>query len=299
MALKLDISLNLIFLSSAPFTIASPRGCSEPFSLLAAIDNNSSSDIVVVIISVTTGLPSVIVPVLSNTIVSIWWVTSKASPPLINTPYSAPFPVPTIIAVGVASPNAHGQAITKTEINIVNANTPLSPAINHPILASIARPITIGTKYDAIISAIFAIGAFDPWASSTNLIIWDNAVSLPTLVALYLINPVLLILAPITLLPTVFSTGILSPVSIASSTAVAPSITSPSTGNFSPGLTITISPTITSSIGITNSFPSLTIVAVFGANPISFLIAWDVFPLEIASRYLPKVIKASIVTAAS
>ena len=47
-------------------------------------------------------------------------------------------------------------------MNIVNANTPFSPAINHPILASIARPITIGTKYDAIISAIFAIGAFDP-----------------------------------------------------------------------------------------------------------------------------------------
>ena len=69
---------------------------------LAAKTNTSSSFIPLQIISVTLGFPSVIVPVLSNTIVSILYVVSKASPPLINTPFSAPFPVPTIIAVGVA-----------------------------------------------------------------------------------------------------------------------------------------------------------------------------------------------------
>ena len=226
-------------------------------------------------------------------------MVSKASPPLINTPFSAPFPVPTIIAVGVANPNAHGHAITSTEINIVKANTVLSPAISHPTAAIIAKAITVGTKYAAMISAILAIGAFVPWASSTNFTICAKAVSLPTLVALYFINPALFILAPITVLPIFFSTGILSPVSIDSSIEVLPSIISPSTGNFSPGFTKITSPTITSSIGILNSFPSLMIVAVLGANPISFLIASEVLPFDTASKYFPKVINVKITTADS
>ena len=116
---------------------------------------------------------------------------------------------------------------------------------------------------------------------------------------MYLINPVLLRLAPITKLPTVFSTGILSPVNIDSSIDVLPSITSPSTGNFSPGLTKIISPTITSSIGTSISRPSRSINAVFGANPINALIACDVLPFETASKYFPNVIKVKITAADS
>ena len=129
--------------------------------------------------------------------------------------------------------------------------------------------------------------------------ICDKAVSRPTLVALYLINPVLLILAPITKLPTVFSTGMLSPVNIDSSIAVLPSITSPSTGNFSPGFTKTRSPTTTSSIGTSNSRPFRSIVAVFGANPIRALMACEVLPFETASKYFPSVIKVRITAADS
>ena len=33
-----------------------------------------------------------------------------------RTPFLAPIPVPTITAVGVARPRAHGQAITRTEM---------------------------------------------------------------------------------------------------------------------------------------------------------------------------------------
>lgn len=47
----------------------------------------------------------------------------------------------------------------------------------------------------------------EPWASSTSFIIWANAVSFPTFVALNFIEPFLLILAPITLSPTFFSKG--------------------------------------------------------------------------------------------
>jgi hypothetical protein len=39
---------------------------------------------------------------------------SRCSPPLISTPFCAPTPVPTMIAVGVARPSAHGQAVVRT-----------------------------------------------------------------------------------------------------------------------------------------------------------------------------------------
>ncbi len=37
-----------------------------------------------------------------------------APPSLIRMPFSAPIPLPTIKAVGVANPSAHGHAITST-----------------------------------------------------------------------------------------------------------------------------------------------------------------------------------------
>ena len=70
-----------------------------------------------------------------------------------------------------------------------------------------------------------------------------------------IILPFLFILAPVTLSPIFFSTGMLSPVSIDSSTEVLPSMTIPSTGILLPGLTIITSPTSTSSIGVSISFP--------------------------------------------
>jgi len=53
-------------------------------------------------------------------------------------------------------------AITRTEMNIVKANTPVSPDIYQPKLDRSAKTKTTGTKYPEIISAIFAIGALDP-----------------------------------------------------------------------------------------------------------------------------------------
>ena len=53
-------------------------------------------------------------PVLSNTTVVSLPAISSASPPLIRMPFSAPLPVPTMIAVGVARPRAHGQAMIST-----------------------------------------------------------------------------------------------------------------------------------------------------------------------------------------
>ena len=55
-------------------------------------------------------------------------VDSSTSGPLISRPSCAPRPVPTISAVGVASPSAHGQAMISTATAAVNANVALSPA---------------------------------------------------------------------------------------------------------------------------------------------------------------------------
>src|SRR3954454_19463173 len=121
--------------------------------------------------------------------------------------------------VGVARPRAHGQAITRTAINFIRAEAKFPGSAQKYQIKKVitAIPTTIGTKIPEIKSAIRCIGAFEPWASSTILIICDKAVSFPTFVALIFKNPFLLIVAPMTLSPTVLSIGTLSPVIIDSS----------------------------------------------------------------------------------
>ena len=71
--------------------------------------------------SVTAGWPFVIVPVLSKTTIETLPARSNASLVRNSTPISAPLPEPTITAVGVASPIAHGQAITSTATMLISA----------------------------------------------------------------------------------------------------------------------------------------------------------------------------------
>ena len=66
------------------------------------------------------GLPLVSVPVLSTTSVSTFSSVSSASALRINTPACAPRPVPTMIAIGVASPSAQGHAIISTATAFTN-----------------------------------------------------------------------------------------------------------------------------------------------------------------------------------
>ena len=75
--------------------------------------------------------PSVTVPVLSSTIVVTRRVCSRTSGPLIRMPSWAPRPVPTISAVGVARPRAHGQAMISTATAAVNA-ADASPVSSEP-----------------------------------------------------------------------------------------------------------------------------------------------------------------------
>ena len=69
----------------------------------------------------TSGLPCVNVPVLSKAIALISLKVWTDSPLLIKMPLLAPIPLPTINAVGVPSPRAQGQAMTRTAVAVTNA----------------------------------------------------------------------------------------------------------------------------------------------------------------------------------
>ncbi len=66
--------------------------------------------------SVTFGSPDVIVPVLSRATISMRPVSSSDAAVLKSMPFFAPSPLPTMMATGVASPSAHGQEMTSTEM---------------------------------------------------------------------------------------------------------------------------------------------------------------------------------------
>ena len=120
---------------------------------------------------------------------------SNPSAFLNNIPPFAPLPIPVIIAVGVASPNAHGQAITSTPTNTFTAIEKLS-AIVQITPASTAIAITEGTKTADTLSAIRAIGALEFCASSTSRIIPESLVLSPTFSAKNSMTPVPLTVPP-------------------------------------------------------------------------------------------------------
>ena len=282
-------------------TTASAKGCSEFCSTEAASCNRLSSLLwlvpSIVTKSVTVGLPWVKVPVLSRTMICNLWANSKLSAPLIKMPFSAPLPVPTRIDVGVANPNAQGQATMSTPTVVVSASVTLPMMLYQMIKVRIAIAITAGTNQPVTRSANFWIGAFEPWACCTNLTICARNVSFPIRVARNLKLPVLLIVAPMTSSPGCFFAAILSPVTIASSTVELPSITSPSTGIFSPGRTKMTSSSWTSAIDTSNSCPLRTMRAVFACNPISLRIASEVWPLARFSNKRPS--KINVITTAA
>ncbi len=146
-----------------------------------------------------------------------------------------------------------------------------------------ATASTVGTKTAVTRSANSWIGTFEPCASSTMRMTWARNVSSPTPVARTRSIPSLLIVAPMTWSPSPFSTGIDSPVASDSSTALRPPITTPSVGIFSPGRTMSTSPTSISSIGTSTSPPSRSTRAVFASSESSFWIAAEVRPRAFVS----------------
>ena len=160
--------------------------------------------------------------------------------------------------------------------------------------------ITIGTKTPDILSAIFPIGALVSAASLTTVIICESVVSFPTLVALHLISPEVLRVAAYTLLPSLFSTGMLSPVIDDSSTELLPSMITPSTGIRSSAFTTNTSSTLTLSISTSFSAPfSSTITAFLATSFMRFLSALVVLPFMRASSIFPTLTRVRITAADS
>jgi hypothetical protein len=181
-----------------------------------------------------------------------------------------------VIEIGVASPSAQGHATisTDTAAAIAKTSTGSGPKIIQSAKARIATPTTVGKKTAETWSANPWIGARDRFAFDTIVTICASTVSAPTLLASITRLPFLLIVAPVTASPGPFSNGIDSPVSMLSSKADRPSITTPSTGTALPGRTRRRSPSTMESNGTSLSEPSSSMRrAVFGARSRSARIA--------------------------
>src|SRR5690606_32273237 len=211
------------------------RGCSDHCSAVAANSSTWLSNWAELLAadcsncgcntttSVTLGLPFVSVPVLSNIATVALLNASMASPPLNITPFEAPLPIPTMTAVGVASPRAHGQATTNiaTAGIIADARSPGTSKYHAPNVVS-ATIITTYAKYPATLSTSFCIGGFLPSASSTSRTICERNESEPTLVALTSSMPSLFTVPATMPSPSFLWMGMDSPVTIDSSTADSP-----------------------------------------------------------------------------
>ena len=252
--------------------------------------------------SISCMTPVVIVPVLSNTTVSIRRVLCNTSTPLITMPICAARPLPTINAVGVASPSAQGHAMISTETAASNASAKRSissPITYHATNVASDNSITVGTNTLLTRSASRCTGALVDCASRTSFVICANVESAPTRRARTTNRPVRFTVVPVTLLPTCASTGTLSPVSVDASILDAPSITTPSAAMISPGRTTIMSPTRINTASIVTSSPSRKMVAVRAPNASNARNASPARRFARASKYLPANKKIVTATATS
>ena len=205
--------------------MARPAGCSLPSSADAARRSASSASTPGAATTRATRIrPSVRVPVLSRTTVVTLRVDSSASGPRTRIPIWAPRPVPTISAIGVASPSAQGQAMMSTETATSIERPAPCPVASHPASVARASAITTGTKTAETRSASRCAPALPACARSTSAPMRATAVSAPTRVARTTRRPPALRVEPVTSLPGPTSTGTLSPVISDASTAEAPSL---------------------------------------------------------------------------
>src|SRR5207244_9520192 len=90
----------------------------------------------------------------------IFSINSSASAFLISTPAMAPRPVPTMIDIGVANPNAQGQAMISTAMALTIAwpSGGAGPNRFQTMKATSDTAITLGTNQPETLSASFWIG---------------------------------------------------------------------------------------------------------------------------------------------
>src|SRR5665811_329834 len=173
-------------------------------------------------------LPSVSVPVLSNTKCVTLDKVSSTKPFLTNMPCLAPKPVATATDIGVAIPSAQGQVMISTEVAAIRASSKFS--VFQMKNVSVAQISVTKTNHGTMESAMRCIGALEACASSTSRMIFASVVFCNVEVTSTSSAPLVFTVPAETFAPTALLTGADSPLNMDSSTALCPSSTMPSTG---------------------------------------------------------------------
>ena len=283
---------------------ASARGCSLACSTAAVRTmsvSRSTGEPRVSSTVVVRGRPSVTVPVLSSSTRSIFSPRSMASPPRTRMPSSAPRPVPTMTAVGTASPMAQGQAMMRTVTAATSAlrRRGSGPAKYQAAAAARAMSTTTGTKIPATRSARRWMGALVSWASRTRRMMRASTESAPMRVARTRSAPVRLTVPPTTSSPVRRSMGSGSPVSIDSSMLPCPSTMVPSAAMDSPGRTRNSSPVMRLEMGSSSSPPVRTTRTVWGRSESRRSSAAEARPFARSSSHCPVTMSAMMPMTAS
>ncbi len=239
--------------------------------------------------SVSTGLPSVRVPVLSKAIAFTDPSASSGPPPFTRMPRRAERAIAASTALGVAIASAHGLAATSTAMARANDTAKSSPSSGGTMRSPTTRASTAGTNTRTMRFVRRWVGEICVSASATICTTRESVESAATLRTITSIAPLPFSvpantrcsggIASIPSSPSEgsamadLSTGTLSPVTADSSMAVTPATMTPSAGMRSFGRTIRMSLTRSSPTG-TSMVGSSRRRAVAGARSLSASIAF-------------------------
>ena len=262
-------------------------GWAECSSKDAAKIISSSADMPIGRTSVTNGFPTVTVPVLSMTTVFKLPASSSASMFLNTTPSRAALAQANIAAAGSARPIEQGQQTVSTAISTLTASeTVPNAAQSAKAIAPAARMTEQNITSARLVMPTTVFLESD--ICDTERIIRASEVSSPTLCTRTVAKPMVLSVPANTLSETDLSTGIFSPVNMASTTLALPASITPSQGKLSPGFTSTRSPGVISEISVCLSASSIMMVADSGKSSISFFIGLSALAVDFSSKYIPK-----------
>ena len=214
-------------------------------------------------------------------------------------PFSAPRPLATSTAVGVARPRAQGQATTKTATVHCKPVVQSPPARPQTSSVAAATASTAGTNRATTRSASRPTSVFDSWARRTSSITWANADLAAGRSTSAVSEPWRLIVPAKTSSPGCLSTGIDSPVNQDWSTLDAPETIFASRGTFSPGRMRIVSPGGTAPTATRCVWPSRKTVASGGERSSSLRMACEARPRALVSRNLPRLMKVRIMAASA
>ena len=157
-------------------------------------------------------------------------------------------------AMGVASPKAQGQEMSKTALACKKAEFKPDLTAQNAKITPAKSKIKL-TKYAEILSTSFAIGIFALPALKIKSLISSNLLSIAFFAAFMVSVPLTSKLPASISSPFCLMSGTNSPLKKLISTSALPSTTTPSTLTLSPALTSTISPAFMKDDGVFSKSP--------------------------------------------